>query len=112
MTKISEILKQAKALIADEKNWTQGAAARNEKGQIAYSLDPDATCWCSFGAVSKTTEGDLPANGLAHNQLYDTLEKEFNCTSISEYNDNHTHTEVMSFWDKAIAAAEKQEETE
>lgn len=113
MAKISEILKQAKALIADEKSWTQGEAARNSQGEYTYSLNPDAVCWCSAGAVNKVTKDNWLVIETIAKHLHTTLEQDFNYyEGIPNYNDEHTHAEVMAFWDKAIAAAEAREETE
>lgn len=38
--------------------WTQGAYARDNDGDRTGSTSVYATCWCMYGALSKTLEDD------------------------------------------------------
>ena len=52
MTKISEILRDARSLLID-KGWCQRAAARDVQGWPVLSDDSQAVCYCSTGAIHK-----------------------------------------------------------
>lgn len=110
--KTSEALIQAKALIADPKNWTQGAYARNENGDRRWSNDEDAVCFCSLGAMSRVTTQLEDRNDCRGNDIYyfgtrilETAMEE----PVSIFNDEHDHSEVMAAWDKAIEVAKQAE---
>ncbi len=40
-------------LFQDESNWTQLALARNAAGESIDPNDPEAVCWCLYGAIMK-----------------------------------------------------------
>lgn len=40
-------------LIEKPENWTQGDTARRRNGEPTRPEDPEATCWCAFGALVK-----------------------------------------------------------
>ncbi len=105
-----EILTEARSLITNPDNWTQGFFARDGDGVLLESDSPGATCWCAWGAIQKVVGVSLLSK--AHNlYLWDTLwnatgEPDFGSSShvIWSYNDTHTHEEVLAVFDKAIAA--------
>lgn len=114
-----QVLNSGRALIADEKNWTQGAFARTgPDGCGVSSVSTMATCWCSTGALSKMTyklddfEYDIipisRAHHLAYSEAYHFLgqavyEMSLGATTSPErFNDSHTHEEVLAAWDRAI----------
>ncbi len=45
-------------LLSDESKWTKGVTARDKDGNICNSKDPNAVCWCLFGAVWKADNAD------------------------------------------------------
>lgn len=47
----------ARALVADEKTWTTGAAARDSKGCPVTLTNPSATRWCALGALGASGLG-------------------------------------------------------
>lgn len=99
--KSSEILRAAKKLIENENNWIKGAFALDDEDNEVLGNDKKACKFCSLGAlqcVQNTRE--LPS-------LY--LRDAANTTSVSRFNDDHSHQEVMEMFDKAIALAEKDE---
>jgi hypothetical protein len=96
-----EILTEARELIA--KGWTQGNAARRADGKDALLSDPDATCFCSFGAVVLASRG-CETSGEALTALRRSISGN-NGRSIVDWNDDpsRTQAEVLAAFDKAIA---------
>ncbi len=100
-----QILKDARALIADEKNWTQRVSARNKSGLEVPVLNSEASCFCAVGALDRFT------NGIAFGSAaYLLLKKEAGAKylTVSDFNDTHTHAEVLAIFDRAIAHAESE----
>ena len=48
-------LRRAADKIEPEGAWTQGAPARNAKGEVVQFASPEATCWCLTGAIAVTS---------------------------------------------------------
>lgn len=100
-----EVLTKAQDLIRDPKNWTQGQYARQKYGAPVSPLHKGAVCFCSHGAMIKiqpeATNQRIAARILLRNCM------EF---SIADFNDSHTHAEVMNAFDRAreLASQEKQ----
>ena len=94
--KTSEILIKAKEVIVDPANWTQGQYARNSNMDITSATDENATCFCSIGALLRIGGFNCDLR-MQLSQYADG--------NIAEYNDTHTHEQVMEVWDKAIAKA-------
>ena len=90
-----EALKAARERIADPSSWTQGSAARDHKGVERAPDDDDATCWCAWGACWIASK---------HNGALEELGEAMGTMSIGEFNDSHTHAEVLAAFDKAIEA--------
>lgn len=98
--KPSEILRKAKALIDTPEKWTQKVYARDSNdNDVSYAAN-SACKFCSLGALHRTSDNLYLA--------MDYLGKRFG-TFIDNYNDTHTHAEVMAKWDEAIALAEADE---
>jgi hypothetical protein len=98
-----EILTAARAKIADEKNWCQGGYAKDEGGNSTSSYSTSACKWCSIGAL-KSVSGESYAG---YNNALDCLVGIIQ-SPIPNYNDTHTHAEVLAAWDKAIAECAKE----
>jgi len=124
--KPSEILEQAKELIACQDQWTYGAYARDETGLEVSASGKLGVCWCAEGAMRHTTGPMLAQRGMAFSartaaayeylidaarsllkdrdpgsMLFDSRH------SIHALNDNHGHDAAMEMFDNAIAAAKK-----
>jgi hypothetical protein len=91
------VLHEARGLL--ERGWTVKAFARDAAGTHVESLNPDATCWCAAGAISKAT------NQRGDYHIWEALEDEFlDGESISKFNDNqHTVEPVLELFARAIA---------
>jgi hypothetical protein len=96
-TQILSIYKAARAKISDEKNWTQNAYARNTQGDIVSYSSSEAVCFCALGALKSIRSLEFDDIQL--------LEEECNY-SIEEFNDTHTHAEILAAFDRAIVKLE------
>ena len=97
MQTVKEILVAARAIIANEENWTQGAYAKDKDGSSIGVNYSNAVCFCSIGAIRKITMFPFDAMKVLRNHMED---------SIIAFNDGHTHKEVLAAWDEAIASLE------
>lgn len=103
--KTSEILIKAKSLIDSPEKWTQEVFARDAKKQQVEHKSPDAVCFCSLGALSLVAGKDSYDFATARQYLRAAIGDQF----IASFNDDHTHEEVMSAWDKAIQISKQDE---
>lgn len=57
-----QILRKARALLDDPRNWTTEAKARSSQGEPVHPADPRASCWCIEAAVgiSANSAGIVP----------------------------------------------------
>lgn len=102
MTTLIDILRAARQRIASPDQWCQGTYAQNASGDKVQSRDTRACRWCAKGA--------LFAAGAQEHDLYgpclDILEPEME-DNIADFNDHHTHPEVLAAFDRAIAKLEQ-----
>lgn len=103
--KPSDILIKALQFIEKPENWTQGAYARDIFGNDVGSQNhPSAFCFCSVGALRKAS----PSDYIGYRDAYNTLVKA-TAFRIPDFNDTHTHEEVLAMFKKAIKLAKKDE---
>jgi hypothetical protein len=62
---ISQIIREARSLIADPDNWIEGEFAQTAAGESCDPWDPDAAAFCAFGALVKAAYGMSNDSGLA-----------------------------------------------
>jgi hypothetical protein len=105
MTETVEILRQARELISDPAHWTQGEYARDADGNFAAVYDPAAVCFCSLGAIAKVMNiSDPDAVSLFEPaEILDDICFAKCGVKAYGFNDSHTHAEVLSLFDAAIA---------
>lgn len=102
--KTSEILRAARALIEDPAHWTKETYARTRTGRECAIDSRSAVAFCAIGSLTRIrTDADAflgARRGLAV------------CCgdSIADFNDTHTHTEVIAAFDCAIKKAEQEEQ--
>lgn len=97
------ILKNMRMLLNDPMQWTQGAYARDAAGITQWPLHPSAVCWCLNGALVKIAEFNietLKVRDYLHSQATNS-----GYTCYIELNDSSTHSEILSFLDRALAEA-------
>jgi len=93
-----EILTKARELIADEKNWTQGALAR-DKNYCMVSFNAEAAvCFCALGAIFKTCS-------VGYETAIHELSHASEGVGITHVNDVFGHMAVMKMYDRAIERA-------
>jgi hypothetical protein len=113
-----ELLKDARARIADPTRWTKGANARNAEGREVVGGDDRATCWCAVGAVLQQPEpiadsalrealfalsAHVPPRPRLHPRRDLPPEQ-----IIAEYNDERaSHADVLALYDRTIADMER-----
>ena len=102
--KPSEMIKACKAKISTPAQWTTSSFARTKDGFPVMPRSKEAVCFCSLGAI----ENVYLFNSLPYRIVKSRLEVALD-GRITAFNDTHTHEEVMSVWDKAIATAEATE---
>lgn len=120
MTIYRDQLEAVYRLIEDPARWTQEAFAKNAAGEDindGYDVNdegepltdeecaahPDARCWCLYGAAYKC--GIYNNFLLAKSLLLDTT------VGIADFNDSHTHAEVLALLTTAIERAPVREVT-
>lgn len=84
-----EILTAARTLIHDPDHWCQGT-------YVDFRLDGDA--YCLSGAIFKISAGEYDAADRSMIQL-----SEIAHSTVTFFNDTHTHAEVIGLLDQAIA---------
>lgn len=99
--KVSELLIKAKTIIENPENWTQEHLARDHVG---YPTDPNANCAVCFCSVGALRKAHIPWTDTSYMDASRFLFTAMN-GNVPEFNDTHTHAEVMHAWDKAIADA-------
>lgn len=106
-------LTEAKDLIGDPERWTQGGLARAADDVFVYATDSHAVCWCAYGAVVKVAHGTwtcdraLDALSKAIESITNHPKNEWFPSSIGDFNDQHTHDEVLFAFDRAITILEE-----
>jgi len=109
-----EVLKGARALISEPSRWTRYACARDRHGLAVFSCSEAAVCWCLDGAVRKIAYGNNWKYSDAGKQLglvmsiRPILNKATNSQEFTDWQDAHTHAEVLSMLDQTIANLEGQ----
>ncbi|MDP9590618.1 UNVERIFIED_ORG: hypothetical protein J2W19_003182 [Shinella zoogloeoides] len=94
-----ETLQNARELISDQKRWTQKAFARDASGNVVDSDDKAAVCFCAAGAITKAANNLHVAVRARH------AFREVARQSVLDFNDSHTHAEVLAVFDLAIEKA-------
>lgn len=102
-----EILVAAREKISAPERWTQFVGARTDDGYATYWGDPEAVCWCALGAVSAID--DRQRNVAVQSGAIKALQQSAG-SALTEYNDTHTHADVLALFDCAIAALREGEQ--
>lgn len=102
-----DILKAARAKIADPEHWTQKAFARAADSHCC-AVNEEAACrWCALGAIM-AVEPDW--NGVEFATACAALDEqaalEIGLDEFVKFNDLRTHKEVLELFDAAIASLE------
>lgn len=102
-----ETLIAARKLITPESAWACGRDSFDGGGRYVIPVSPLAVKWCAGGAILKVMgrathnqDSDFP---VAWEFLADSLDIER--LELGEWNDTHTHEEVLAAFDAAIEKA-------
>ena len=108
--KIIQFLKEARQLITPAGAWCQNASALDAQGALAGPTLPNACAWCATGAVERVGRQAGPfLLGLCFAALADTIQTEIGVDLrqfIALYNDTHTHSEILAWFDQTIIRLE------
>lgn len=120
MLTTSKFLKNAKLWIEDEIHFSRTALARDINGNIVYGVSkPEAYSFCSIGAVLRESKATPDSNKLYY-QALNYLGRAFSqykgealvSFGVITEQDKMSHADVMSTWNAAIEAAERDESNE
>lgn len=100
---VLKLLKDGRTVIGARDQWTQGYYARDASGAFCQARAPEAVCWCSVGVLMHL----VPRNDFRIADALEVLRNEAK-QAISNFNDFHTHEEVLAVWDRAIAKLESE----
>lgn len=95
---VLEILEAAYKLIRPKSRWTQGVAALDADGVQTGADSAEAVKWCAVGAIDKFA---TPKQAIIAFLALDRARPR--SSSTAEFNDTHTHREVLAMFRKAIA---------
>jgi hypothetical protein len=99
-----EILKAARELLAMPGAWTKGHYAKNSSGYQVYPFEPEAACFCSYGAMSRFAAEGGTANLHA---AEDAVRAQVPNGDLIGFNDAQESVEpVLAAFDRAIAKLE------
>lgn len=104
-----EVLQAAREKIEDPDNWTQGEYAVDGGEMRCGPTSFRAYAYCSIGALCAVT-GRGAVRAMSH-PSYAALERFAlmpHGASLPDFNDSHTHAEVLAMFDKAIAVCERE----
>ena len=127
--KNSEILRLAKSKIADPKNWGIYNMAKNAEGYAVLVTSPEACRFCAVGSVARAVYELDPAresvvSGMRdeiapavfdalletytgdHKSKVDKSLVSWRCFMVAYRNDEMKHADVMTWFDRAIAKLE------
>jgi hypothetical protein len=106
-----EILRAARARIADPSHWCRLVYAESKFGNsLADERSPRAVKWCAAGALYAERRGPR-SRGITGAVLAarDILQKAAEPLCLTQFNDERSHAAVMAMYDRAIALAEEAE---
>jgi hypothetical protein len=98
MRPVLDLLTRAQDLIRDPAHWHQGWFAVDADGRECPSDSKQAVCFCSIGAMARAKPETHQLTQLARKYLQEAIGLE---QSIVDFNDTHTHDQVMAMWDRA-----------
>lgn len=87
---------KAHELLATPDKWTKGTYAKTATGKAVPAKDPNAVCWCIYGALIKCYRDDEDRYVEAANKIQDVLLLRYNNPDIVPFNDRRTHEEVLA----------------
>jgi hypothetical protein len=104
-----ELLTKAQDLIRSPDKWTQGYYSRDalgngigkDGGNDEDARHPAATCFCSIGAIYHLDDGMHSTREATQYLNQAAIDLDRSISGAINFNDIHTHAEVMAMWDRA-----------
>lgn len=103
----AEVLRAARDMISDPKNWTRHQNARDAAGNPVLAWSADAVCWCSYGAV-EAADPKYSTTCDPDDFLHSAVDEKCPGLGVAEFNDSAEHADVLAVFDRAIEIAEAQ----
>lgn len=106
--KKSDVLREAKALIAEPWRWCTMMSAVDADGGLVDPRSEDAIRWCAIGAIARVAGICVEHASNRFPQIHSAAAVVApDCgTNASILNDRGNHADVMAMFDSAIALAE------
>jgi len=101
--KTNELLIEARRLIEKPEHWTTGESWRDSNGRKTCTV-AEAVKYCGYGAISAVIHRAGMKQSTLHTIATDAVEKSAGTRFFDQFNDTHTHAEVLEVFDRAIAA--------
>lgn len=102
-----DLLRAARALIADPERWTTVCFARNGSGNAVSIYAKTAKQWCAIGAVRKVAGRNRISDGDRAALRLRDLAQEQGISTVTAVNDGCGHRAVLSLYDEAIRRLEQ-----
>ena len=99
-----ELLKSARELLSDPARHQPCVMAKTAEGKPCYPHTKEAVKWGIVGALCAQQVPDS-----VYRQARDALYREFNDEGLMQYENGHSHEDVIAGFDRAIAAMEAAE---
>lgn len=93
-----EVLRAARDRISSPERWCVGFSAVDAQGNGVDPRNPNARRWCSIGAIGAVSRAP------GHDEhAYIALSEAMGGEFVGDWNDAHTHVQVLAAFDRAIA---------
>lgn len=104
--RVTNLLMQARNLIANKAFWTKGTLARNNNRQQVKTDSPNACSYCAVGSVERAKHqfGYTAAEQFEARRLLDTIAGRKGYSSVISLNDasGTSHEKLVGTFDEAI----------
>lgn len=105
MKSLAEVLRAARERVAE--GWTQGAMARDERGEETEPTESEAVCYCALGALESIDRGSRSVGAFVLRLALPRFV--LGCapdSMVANFNDDPatTQADVLALFDRAIAA--------
>ena len=97
-----QVLRTARALIAEPTRWTRGVLGRAASGRPVMWHDGEACRWCALGAIHRAAY-DLVGDKERAEAIADEAIAACFAGNLSWINDNNGHATVLNLFDDALA---------
>jgi hypothetical protein len=97
-----QIIKEARTLIADEKNWCRRQMAYDRDGVTLCATDSKAAKFCAYGGLIAAAHHMTKDCGRAYDLASHTVSYFGGSSALIEVNDLEGHAAVLALFDEAI----------